>query len=134
LGNLTNEGANLAKMPSSRWLCKPDRACKVTRKESARGWRPPIFILCQVQMPISLEMTYFYLLHFVMGVCKQQQMSSQFAKAFGDAQHTYMLLPYFFYLWQDNTLETKQRIFWCTAQGQCGLLLLFTVVDRGANE
>ena len=30
-------------------------------------------------------MTYFYPLYFVMGVCKQQQMSSQFAKAFGDA-------------------------------------------------
>jgi len=28
------------------------------------------FIICQVQMPIPLEMTYFYPLHFVMGVCK----------------------------------------------------------------
>jgi len=51
----------------------------------ARAWRPPIFILCQVQMSIPLEMVYFYPLHFVMEVCKQQQMPSQFAKAFGDA-------------------------------------------------
>jgi hypothetical protein len=29
-------------------------------------------------------MTYFYSLHFVMGVCKQQQMLNQFAKAFKD--------------------------------------------------
>ena len=36
-------------------------------------------------MPILLEMSYFYLLHFVIGVRKQQQMSSQFAKVFGDA-------------------------------------------------
>ena len=36
-------------------------------------------------MPIPLEIAYFYPLHFVMGVCKQQQMPSQFAKAFGDA-------------------------------------------------
>jgi hypothetical protein len=80
---LANEGANLAKMPSCGRLCKPDRASKVTREESARAWRPSIFILCQVQMPILLEMTYFYPLHFVMRVCKQQQMLSQFAKVFG---------------------------------------------------
>jgi len=36
-------------------------------------------------MPIPLEMTYFYLLHFVIEICKQQQMPSQFTKAFGDA-------------------------------------------------
>jgi len=36
-------------------------------------------------MPIPLEMTYFHPLHFVIGVCKQQQMPSQFAKVFGDA-------------------------------------------------
>jgi len=66
LGNLANDGANLAKMPSCGRLCKPDRASRV-------------------QMPIPLEMAYFYPLHFVMGVCKQQQMPSQFAKAFGDA-------------------------------------------------
>jgi len=82
---LTNEGANLAKMPSCGLLCKSDRASKVTREESAHAWRPPIFILCQVQMSILLEMTYFYPLHFVMGVCKQQQMPSKFAKACGDA-------------------------------------------------
>jgi hypothetical protein len=32
-----------------------------------------------------LEIAYFYLLQFVIGACKQQQMPSQFAKAFGDA-------------------------------------------------
>jgi len=54
-------------------------------REKRARLRPPIFIFCQLQMSISLEMTYFYLLYFVMGVCKQQQMPSQFAKAFGDA-------------------------------------------------
>ena len=56
-----------------------------SRARKARAWRPSIFIICPVQIPIPLEMTYFYHLHFVMGVCKQQQMPSQFAKAFGDA-------------------------------------------------
>jgi len=37
LGNLSNEGANLAKMSSCGRLCKPDRANKVTHEESARG-------------------------------------------------------------------------------------------------
>ena len=36
-------------------------------------------------MSIPLEMTYFYPLHFVMEVYKQQQMPSQFVKAFRDA-------------------------------------------------
>jgi hypothetical protein len=36
-------------------------------------------------MTISLEMAYFYSLHFVMRVYKQQQIPSQFAKAFRDA-------------------------------------------------
>ena len=85
LDNLANEGVNLAKMSSCGRLCKPDRVSKVTREESACVWRPSFFILCQVQMPIPLKMTYFYPLHFVMGVCKWQQMPSQFAKAFGDA-------------------------------------------------
>jgi len=70
LANLANAGADLAKMPSCGRLCKSDRASKVTREESARAWIPSIFILCQVQMPNPLEMTYFYPLHFVMGVCK----------------------------------------------------------------
>jgi len=92
LANLANKGANLAKIPSCGRLCKPDRASKVTREESARTWRPPIFILCQFQMPIPLEMSYFYPLHFVIGVYKQQQMPSQFAKAFGDALSVIFLL------------------------------------------
>ena len=70
LGNLANERTNLAKIPSCGWLCKPNRASKVTREESAHACWPSIFIICQVQMPIPLEMTYFYLLHFVMEVCK----------------------------------------------------------------
>jgi hypothetical protein len=41
-------------------------------------------------MPILLEMAYFYPLHFVMEVCKQQQIPSQFAKAFGDALTIYV--------------------------------------------
>jgi hypothetical protein len=86
LGNLANEGANLAKMSSCGWLCKLDRVSKDTREKSAHAWRPPILIFCQIQIPISLEMAYFYSLHFVIGVCKQQQMPNQFAKAFGDAQ------------------------------------------------
>jgi hypothetical protein len=36
-------------------------------------------------MSIRLEMIYFYPLHFVMGVCKQLQMPSQFAKVFENA-------------------------------------------------
>jgi len=76
---------NLAKMSSCGWLCKPDHASKVTREQSARAWRPSIFIFCQVQMSIPLEKAYFYLLHFVIKVCKQQQMPSQFDKAFRDA-------------------------------------------------
>jgi len=36
-------------------------------------------------MTIPLEITYFYPLHFVMGVCKQRQMPTQFATAFLDA-------------------------------------------------
>ena len=36
LGNLANEWANLAKMSSCVWLCKPDRVSKVMRKKSAR--------------------------------------------------------------------------------------------------
>jgi len=43
-----------------------------SRVRKARAWRSPIFILCQVQMSNPLEMVYFYPLHFVMGVCKQQ--------------------------------------------------------------
>jgi hypothetical protein len=43
-------------------------------------------------MPIPLEMSYFYPLHFVIGVYKQQQMPSQFAKAFGDAFSVIFLL------------------------------------------
>ena len=42
-------------MPSCGQLCKPDRANKVTREESTRVWRPPIFIFCQVQMPIPRD-------------------------------------------------------------------------------
>jgi len=38
-----------------------------------------------IPLEMELEMAYFYFLYFVMGVCKQQQIPSQFAKAFGDA-------------------------------------------------
>jgi hypothetical protein len=48
-------------------FANPIARAKVTREESARAWRPPIFILCQVQIPIPLEMFYFLSFAFCYG-------------------------------------------------------------------
>ena len=71
LGNLANEGANLAKMSSCRRLCKPDRASKVMREESAR-----------------LETSYFYPLSSLNVNSLRDDIFLSFAFCYGSLQTT----------------------------------------------
>ena len=70
----------------------PGRAKKSTAREGTATVRHTEKIASgstlgkyQVNYAKPLEMTYFQTLHFILGVCKQQQMSNQLYKTLGDA-------------------------------------------------